>query len=336
MMGFSLEVARPARQRALARVAAMAAVVLMTATLTMTSASAESTIYGRLLLGGVGGKFSGDVYTGRTGAPGATLSYPVEVQNSSGVATQFKVYVGPSPWGTKLQVLSGSGADATTFAETNGYYTAPLSGYGSEILTIKLTLPSGAPSDGFDGVAVGLDATDGTAITTDYLIASVTPAKGQPQTSSDLAVTAKSSTSATASNQPAAGDPYGGMVSTPLLAKPGSTTFTATITNHSASTVQDNLALAYAFSDAQQQYAPSCANDPTLSTATMQANALSSPVTDETMTLKPGASATFTVTVKVSSWESCEGVYYTLEPGTWNGSSYTTQPLVYLGSGLTW
>ncbi|MGN6722841.1 MAG: hypothetical protein ACTHJM_09525, partial [Marmoricola sp.] len=65
-------------------------------------------------------------------------------------------------------------------------------------------------------------------------------------------------------------------------------------------------------------------------------NVLSSPVTDETVILKPGASVTYTVTVKVSSWQSCEGVYYTLEPGTWNGTSYTTQPLVYLGTSSNW
>ncbi|MGN6724236.1 MAG: hypothetical protein ACTHJM_16630, partial [Marmoricola sp.] len=317
-MGFSLRVARPTRPRAAARIAAVAAVALLASVLNVSSASAESTIYGRLLLGGVGGKVSGDPYTARAGAPGAVLSYPIQVHNYSGVDTQFRVFVGPSPWGTKLQVLNGTGADATTLAETNGYYSAPLWGYGTENLTIKLTLPSGTPSDGFDSVPVTLEATDGTYITTAYLIAGVTPAKGQPATSSDLSVTAKSSTSATAGNQPAVGDPYGGMMSAPLIApKPGSTTFTATLTNHSTSTVQDNLALAYSFSDAQQQYAASCSSDPTISTATMQANVLSSPVTDETVILKPGASVTYTVTVKVSSWQSCEGVYYTLEPGTW-------------------
>lgn len=310
---------------------------LLAASANLSSASAATTTDGTLYLGGVGGGWTLDALTGRSGALGSTVSFPVRVYNYEFSQTQFNVRVGTDQWGTKVQVLSGSGADVTTVAtDGTGYYTTPISAGQSETLTVKVTIPStvaqlsGDPT--VSALAVNLYSTDGTYITGRSLYTSIAPSTAFPTSAYDLSVTAKSSTSVTAKNQSSVGSPNLGLMSAPLInATSGSQSFTATVTNHSSSTVTeyikpDYVTATYGFSQ------PTCDNNPPTSSISFKASALAAAQGEIYISLGAGKSVSYTVTVKVSSWGGCAGLYYILTPMRWDSSAgwVDANPSVYL------
>lgn len=298
---------------------------LLAVSANLSPASAATTTDGTIFLGGVGGNWTLDTGTGRSGALGATVSFPVRVYNYEFSQTQFNVRVGSDGWGTRVQVLSGSGADVSTVAsDGGGYYTTPISAGQSETLTIKVTIPSSVAQLGSNSpistLDVGLYATDGTYITGRTLYTSIATSSAFPTSAHDLSVTAKTSGSATAGNQPAIGSPNLGLMSAPLISSTsGTQSFTVTVANHSSAAVTEYIQPAYV--TATDGFSPqTCQNNPPTSSITFKANALAPAVNQIYISVAAGKSVAYTATVKVSSWGKCSGLYYNLTSMVWDSS----------------
>lgn len=150
---------------------AMAAVLAVLATLVAVSPAHAASQGGNLEVQGPGGSaYSFSPTSSRSGVPGATLSFAVAVYNVDTDISQFKVVVDSD---LPPSVYKGSLLLNHLANNPDGYYTAPIAPYKTEVLTIKVKLPAAYDGIGVYATNVNLFSTDGNFLQSVHLISNM-------------------------------------------------------------------------------------------------------------------------------------------------------------------
>jgi hypothetical protein len=146
-------------------IGALCALLLSVLTLTPTQANAASTA-GTLQLKGPGSTYSPtSTYTSLAVSAGNTATFSIKVVNTGSSQAQFNVRLASIGLASTVGLFAGS-LGVTPLAESeDGYFTNPIAGGGSQVMTLKVTPPAGSPQ-GSTHTYVYLYTTSGTFLGT--------------------------------------------------------------------------------------------------------------------------------------------------------------------------
>lgn len=174
---------------------------------------------GLLMLQGPGGSaYSYSDVTSRSGTPGATLSYTVEVFSYAQSQAQYRVVVDSD---IPADVYKGSLLLTKLASSNDGYYTAPIAPNTAEALTVKVKLPSSYAGQATFATNITLYATDGTVLDHAHLLSNLS-VKSLAEGPNEFV---------TANSQPKVGGALSQVMTANTIAIGGTATFTFTVQN---------------------------------------------------------------------------------------------------------